>query len=98
MAEVRKGVTENFTEEELLRMVKENLDKLGIMYEEKPGGFGDSFFLDPGIFEPVNCTESVKIITSVSHRHYRPPNPVSCDLKLSFADTWSEDFFASCAA
>lgn len=56
---IRKSTLENFSEEELLRMVKKNLDELGIEYEEKPGGFGDGFLLDPSIFAELAEEDSI---------------------------------------
>lgn len=37
--------------EQLAELTKVELDKVGIPYEEKPGGFGDFLPLNPGIFE-----------------------------------------------
>ena len=99
MTYIREETVGSFTEAELLKMVKENLDKLGIAYEEKPGGFGGSFFLDPSIFMPLDCTESVTVTTNTSYRRYRPQNSITCDLELSFTHTtWSEDRAVSNAA
>ena len=36
---VRESTLDKFTKEELVAMVKEECDKLGIPYEDKPGGF-----------------------------------------------------------
>ena len=47
MAYVREETLDRFTGEELLQIVKKNLDALGIDYEENPGGFGDFLPLDP---------------------------------------------------
>ena len=98
MAYIREETVGSFTEAELLKMVKENLEKLGIAYEEKPGGFDGNFFLDPNIFKPLDCTESVTLITNTYHRRYRPQNSITCDLELSFTHTWSEDRSLSNAA
>lgn len=98
MAYIRKETVGNFTKAELLQMVKENLDELGIAYEEKPGGFGGNFFLDPSTFKTVDCTESATITASTSCRRYRPQNLIPCDLNLSFTSIWSEDGSVSNAA
>lgn len=98
MANIRKETVGSFTEADLLKMVKENLDELGIAYEEKPGGFDGNFFLDPNIFDTLSCTESVTITTNTSHRRYRPQNSITCDLELSYTHTWSEDRSVSNAA
>ena len=99
MAYIRKETVGSFSEAELLQMVKENLDELGIAYEEKPGGFGESFLLNPNIFESLDCVESATITTSTYRRRYRPQNAISYNLKLSFThNTWSEDGSVSNAA
>lgn len=51
MSYVRKETVGEFNEDELLRMTKENLDALGIPYEERPGGFGAAMILDPDVFK-----------------------------------------------
>lgn len=98
MAYIRKETIGNFTEAELLQMVKENLDELGIAYEEKAGGFGDNFFLDSSIFEALDWTQSATITASISRRRYRPQDSIPCDLKMSFTSIWSEDGSVSNAA
>jgi len=103
MSYIRKETVGSFTEAELLQIVKKNLDELGIAYEEKPGGFGDAFLLNPNVFETIDCTESVTITTSTSYRRYRPQAPIVCDLdvcgsKLRFASIWDEDGQGSSAA
>lgn len=52
MAYVREETLDKFTDEELLQIVKKNLDDLGIAYEEGPGGFGDFLPLNPADVEP----------------------------------------------
>lgn len=47
MGYVCEETLDRFTDEELLQIVKKNLDALGIDYEERPGGFGDFLPLDP---------------------------------------------------
>lgn len=51
MVSIRKETVGNFSDEKLLKMVKDNLDALGIPYEDGPGGLGDVFFMTPEIFE-----------------------------------------------
>lgn len=51
MASIREETVGNFSDEELLKMVKDNLDALGIPYEDGPGGFGDVLSITPEIFE-----------------------------------------------
>lgn len=98
MVYIRKETIGNFTEAELLQMVKENLDELGIAYEEKAGGFGGNFFLDQSVFATSDWTQSATITASTSRRRYRPQGSIPCDLKLSFTSTWSEDGSVSNAA
>lgn len=50
MMNTRKETVGNFSEGELLKMVKDNLDILGIQYEDSPGGFGGVFSITPDIF------------------------------------------------
>ena len=47
MGYIREETIGNFTDEELLQMVKDGLDELSIAYEEKPGGLGNFLRLDP---------------------------------------------------
>lgn len=42
----RESALDKFTTEELVDMVKEECDKLGIPWEDKPGGFDYAFRLD----------------------------------------------------
>lgn len=61
MAYVREETLDKFTDEQLLQMVKESLDELGITYEEGPGGFGDFLPLDPADFDNEENEESYTI-------------------------------------
>ena len=73
------------SKEELLAIVKKNLDELGIPYEETPGGLGDQFFLRPEEFdfldeEPFHVYE--RILTTNNQdvkRHYQPQTRVRYD-------------------
>lgn len=47
MNHVREETVESFSKENLLKMIKENLDELGVAYREEPGGFGGNFSRDP---------------------------------------------------
>lgn len=99
MAYVRKETVGNFSEEELLQMVKDSLEELGIAYEEKPGGFGEGPFLDPGVFDEVEYVETFTIRTCASRSpFYRPQGPITYDLELPFTNTWEEDGQAFLAA
>lgn len=73
MAYIREETLDKFTDEELLEIVKKNLDDLGIAYEERPGGFGAFLPLDPADFEPEEeYAESYTIQKRVSGRdHYQ---------------------------
>lgn len=51
MVNNREETVGNFSEEKLLQMVKDNLDALGIPYENGPGGFGGLLPITPEIFE-----------------------------------------------
>lgn len=59
MAYVREETLGNFTDEELIEIVKRNLDKLGIPYEEGPGDWTGFLGLDPAdlddMEEPEEC-------------------------------------------
>lgn len=44
---IREDNLDKFTDEELIQMVKESMDELGIAYEEGPGGWGNFLPLDP---------------------------------------------------
>lgn len=43
----REDTLGNFTDEELLQIIKRNLDTLGISYKEEPGGWGSFLPLNP---------------------------------------------------
>lgn len=47
MSYIRESRIDAFSTDELLAIVKKNLDALQIPYEEKPGGFGDALVLRP---------------------------------------------------
>lgn len=57
MPYMRDESLNKFTDDELLQMVKEELDKLGISYEEGPctseEDWRDLFILDPKVFDQL---------------------------------------------
>lgn len=49
---VRESTLDKFTTEELVAIVKEECDKLGISWEDKPGGFNGLLRIDPADLFP----------------------------------------------
>ncbi len=49
MNTIRRETQNSYTDKELLNLIKECLDDLDIVYEEKPGGFDVDKMLDPNI-------------------------------------------------
>lgn len=79
MAYIREETVGRFTKEELLQLVKNNLDELGIPYEEKPGGFGPGRLLDPDVFQSVERTETLTLGPRVRDQFtYRPKGLRDC--------------------
>lgn len=79
MSYIRESVVDTIPHDDLLRLVKANLDALGIPYQEKPGGFGPGPILDPSIFETEDFTEQfvlAEYTTKVSD--YCPPQVNKC--------------------
>lgn len=100
MAYVREETLDKFTDEELLEMVKKNLDDLGIAYEERPGGFGAFLPLDPSDFEAPDPIEAFTIRTYAPRSpSYRSRSPKVGDLNLTFSIDWEgENVPAPCVA
>lgn len=48
MALIREETVQNYSDSELLQMVRETLEEMGLPYEEKPGGFGFDKLMAPG--------------------------------------------------
>lgn len=88
MAYVREETLDKFTDEELLQIVKKNLDDLGIAYEEGPGGFGDFLPLDPADVEPWKENErSYMLQTCPTGRgQYRVKAPADYYFGLTIGD------------
>lgn len=52
MAFIREETIQNYSDSELLRLVRETLEEMGLPYEEKPGGFGLGKLTAPGGARP----------------------------------------------
>jgi len=83
---VCKETVNEFSTDELLQMVKESLDELGIPYEEAPGGFGPGKLLDPAVFDLADYSEMYTIKT------YAPRSRV---YRVSRSDRFSYGPFSS---
>lgn len=89
MAYVRDETLSNFTDEELLAIVKKNLDELGIAYEEGPGDWSGFLGLDPSDFEAPDPVETFTIRTYAPRSpSYRSRSPKIGDLNLTFSIVW----------
>lgn len=87
MAYIRDETLDNFTDEELLEIVKRNLDKLGIPYEEGPGDWSGFLGLDPADFDTEEYEESYTIQTRTQDRdQYRAKVPEGC-MKVRMGST-----------
>ena len=99
MSYIREETVGNFSKEYLLQLVKDNLDELGILYEEKPGGFCGDRLLNPDSFESVDYSETFTIKTYAPHKlPYRHKSPLAYNCEVSFTSTWAEDLQVFCAA
>jgi hypothetical protein len=91
MPKVRKENINHFSKEELLQLVKDHLDQLGIAYEGKPGGFGPGPLLDPQVFDLVDYSEYT-IKKAPFHRStYQPGNHVNFSYAAFSSDIFGDD-------
>lgn len=92
MAYIRDEALDRFTDEQLLQMVKECMDELGIAYKEGPGDWSGCLGLDPGDFEVPDPVETFTIRTCASRSpSYRSPSPKIGGFNLTFSTVWEEE-------
>lgn len=89
MAYIREETLGNFTDEELLQMVRESMDELGIAYEEGPGDWSGFLGLDPSDFEVPDPIETFTIRSYAPRSpSYRSRSPKVGDLNLTLSIDW----------
>lgn len=91
MSKVRNETVNHFSKEELLQLVKDNLDQLGIAYEDKPGGFGPGPLLDPQVFDLVDYSEYTIRKAPFRHSTYQPGKHVDFLYSEFSSDIFGDD-------
>ena len=97
MAYIRESRIDQMTKEDLLSLVKKNLDEVGIPYEEKPGGLGEEFLLHPediGFADEEQiplCYEGILTVDAQgSKRYYQPQSQLRYDHTWNGRPFWGE--------